>query len=765
MNLHTDTLTPQDLAMFAKCWISPELLALYGVTRVGSQTGAETVGRAGTTEDCAGLLFPIFGLDGTNPIDYLLRRDAPPVERRADGSLKEIGKYLVAPCRGNPLLLPPGTSLVDALDVSLPILIVEGVKKLMAAHRLAMEGVDRPRFLAIGINGVWGFRGKIGRVPGPDGDWRNEKGVIPALHRFEYRSRNVWIALDSDVDANESSARARDALARQCQDWGARTRIVCVPSLPGMTKTGVDDWLAEWGPDAVWAAIRDHATDVVDPEPVPLDLPPLPTLDENFYRHLVPWVGDMVLAMATALEVPPDFVLWMALGILATATQRAFTVRLATPEGESDHQEVLALWTFGALESGNLKSAVLELLRAPLDEWEGERREAAKPQIAAALARLELYEDEKKRLKSRATRADDPDERRLLQEALTTLELTRPIVPSPPRLWAGGDITMERLVSLTAENGECMSVISDEGGVLNIAAGRYSNGVSNIDFLLQGYSGSPVRVDRVGRDKLAINLKHPVVSLVLAVQPSVLRDLLQERPEFRERGFLSRPLFLLPDSTVGRRTFDGPPIPSNVKAAWRGGLRALLAQGDRCDPDRRARLELRVSREGLAEWREMRAVMEYGMADGGEFEELRDWGSKMPGQVARIFATLHCAQHAHGCPEGSPIALATVLPAIMIGAIAAQHAKAAYQLLGISPALKDAQRLWRWIEAERKPTVTAHALLKQFQGRFKTKDKLAPALTLLVNHYYVFPVERIPRPWRPSETYRVNPVLMKGWAT
>ena len=53
-----------------------------------------------------------------------------------------------------------------------------------------------------------------------------------------------------------------------------------------------------------------------------------------------------------------------------------------------------------------------------------------------------------------------------------------------------------------AANNERMSILSDESGILEILAGRYSNGVPNLDLFLQGHAGSPVKVNRGSRPSI-----------------------------------------------------------------------------------------------------------------------------------------------------------------------------------------------------------------------------------------------------------------------
>ena len=81
------------------------------------------------------------------------------------------------------------------------------------------------------------------------------------------------------------------------------------------------------------------------------------------------------------------------------------------------------------------------------------------------------------------------------------------------------DASPEALTSLLAENNGKMSVVSAEGGIFDILAGRYSNGV-NIDTFLKGHAGDSLRVDRRGRPSEYI--AHPALSVLLTIQPAVL---------------------------------------------------------------------------------------------------------------------------------------------------------------------------------------------------------------------------------------------------
>ena len=61
------------------------------------------------------------------------------------------------------------------------------------------------------------------------------------------------------------------------------------------------------------------------------------------------------------------------------------------------------------------------------------------------------------------------------------------------------DITTEKLIRVMSENKGRAAMISSEAGIFDVLAGIYTKSV-NIDVMLKGYSGDPIRVERVGRE-------------------------------------------------------------------------------------------------------------------------------------------------------------------------------------------------------------------------------------------------------------------------
>ena len=174
-NLIGSGLTDADYAALESRWIDRALAARAQLRRVDSLTGAEVISRK--SGDYAGLLIPYFHAESNQVREYRLRRDHPDVEYDFAGNLKVRQKYLSPPGRSNMLYLPPGVSQSLLREPALPIVLTEGEFKTLALWRLANHGTSsRPRFLPVGVSGVYNWRGTIGKTVGQDGILLDVKG-------------------------------------------------------------------------------------------------------------------------------------------------------------------------------------------------------------------------------------------------------------------------------------------------------------------------------------------------------------------------------------------------------------------------------------------------------------------------------------------------------------------------------------------------------------------------------------------------------------
>ena len=241
-------LTEADYTALAGSWITSQLADQAELRRVDAVQGREVLCQK-DTRDCAGILIPYYWPGEPRPFNYRVRRDNPEYSWGKDGKPKPDRKYLGPPKGSNRIYIPPGVTLEQLQDVTIPLAIVEGEKKALALRRLACHETNRPRFIPVAIAGVWNWRGKVGKANGPKGERIDVKGPIADLSRIAWKGRTVLIVFDTDVSTNESVKWARCGIARELATRGAEVQFINLPEDCGVN--GVDDLLAVWGPARV----------------------------------------------------------------------------------------------------------------------------------------------------------------------------------------------------------------------------------------------------------------------------------------------------------------------------------------------------------------------------------------------------------------------------------------------------------------------------------------------------------------------------------
>lgn len=490
-------------------------------------------------------------------------------------------------------------------------------------------------------------------------------------------------------------------------------------------------------------------------ETVPLGPPEPPSLPSDVFGE--GWLRDIVDAVAAATETPRELPAAFALAALATACQGRFVIK-----PEPGYREPLCLWVLAALESGNRKTAVLQAMTRPLVEWEREQGETIRPEIIRVESERKTLEARVQSKRTAAARIKEPAEFSEAMREVAALEAELPVVPTAPRLWTQ-DATPERLAALLAEQDERMAVLSDEGGVFDIIGGRYSNGIPNLDVYLQAHAGAPVRVDRQGRPP--VFLQSPALSMGLSPQPHVIRAL-ADQAAFRGRGLLARFLYLLPPSPLGKRTLQTKPAPDWVVMAYAANLRRLLETPPSIGDDGRPRPHaLHLNREAHSEWKAFARRVESGLADGGQFEHVRDWAGKLPGAAARLAGLLHCSEHTLDDPALHEVSGETMSRALELAALFSCHALMVFDLIGADESLQAARTVWRWVERTRADTFTARECFTALRGTFHRMNRLEPALDVLVERGYLRRVRDTERgQGRPRRMYQVNPSIVERWS-
>jgi hypothetical protein len=241
--------------LLEKSWISRATAEAAGLRRFNDDEAAEILRREQKYSVCyAGIGFP-FRLPESDDIRaWHIRLDNPPLG--PDG--REEHKYLFPPGCRNMFYFPPSLTMAELADNSLPLVFVEGEKKALALDDLAIFETNRRRWITIGLTGVWNWRGVGGRGPNTKGKRVDQKGPIADWGLFPdgaLDTRKVIICFDNDVFKNDQVQNARKALSNLLTELGARVRWVEVPPVP--VKQGIDDFIAEHGPEAALVLFSD----------------------------------------------------------------------------------------------------------------------------------------------------------------------------------------------------------------------------------------------------------------------------------------------------------------------------------------------------------------------------------------------------------------------------------------------------------------------------------------------------------------------------
>ena len=449
--------------------------------------------------------------------------------------------------------------------------------------------------------------------------------------------------------------------------------------------------LSEAQLDKIVKSIARYKQDTGSQNPIPFDdysrLPEFPT-------EVLPLIGrEMVEAVSKVNQVDKGLPGSMYLSVLSTSLSKKVLVDLGT------HKEPVNIYTCPILDPGERKTTTMNLMMAP------------------------VYEYQKK--KAREIIGDDEE----------------------PPIYVVDDITSEALFKVMAENNERMSVVSAEGGIFQIMAGRYNaNGNGNIDVYLKGHAGDPCSIHRISRESQSMD--SPCLTISLAVQRDIIKEIGSNR-QFRGRGLLARFLYSNCIHYSGYRKRQIEKIPDSIKQEFMSHIFGLMKMP----------LELQViklSPDAQQAWDSFYDEVECGMKPGGKLEGIKDWGSKLSGAVARIAGLLHCAEHGEQSINKS-ISVSIVDDSVAIGRYFLEHALATFGLMREEPQVEAAKKILEYLRHHKPNSFKGRDILRN-KNVFKKMDEITSGLRLLVERNYIREKERNTNGYgRPeATTYEVN---------
>ena len=541
-----------------------------------------------------------------------------------------------------------------------------------------------------------------------------------------FKGASVTVVVDRD-EAGKGWARSVQQDLR-----GAVRSIQFVQAAEG--KDAADHLAAGHGVDAFERADLEEATVVPWPEVIPLEEPPIPPMP---LADLPEVLREHVTEVAASYQVSTDLVLVADLAQIATVTQG-----LAVLQVGPDWREELCLYCIGVAPSGERKSAVMEEVSRPIRDYEIEVQQRQASSIQTARALRDVGTKRVDALKKKAA-ASTGEARKAAEAELMVALHEQGASPTPveSRLLAD-DATPQALARLLADHGR-IGLLGAEGGIFETLAGRYEQGVPNIDVVLKAYGGETCRVDRRGSDPLII--RRPLLSMGLLVQPDVVETAARNRA-FVGRGLISRFLLTRPESMVGYRALEDEPVSDRTRVHWLQALRSLAAIG--CPEDGEGsfvhfvqaspRYEMRISSsETRYELDCFRSEVERELRPQvGRYGSIASTASKAPGLAARIAGNLHLL-------EGGSQALQSHIPAVLMRAgcdiarASLEHHLRLFGGLAEDIALRQARLVGAW-GSERPDTWLPQAdilrAVRHRAGAPTSSQDLTAALSVLEDH-------------------------------
>jgi hypothetical protein len=487
------------------------------------------------------------------------------------------------------------------------------------------------------------------------------------------------------------------------------------------------------------------------PTPEPLEEEPTTSFPLD---TLPPWLREWVAAVAEANQVPTDMPAMLALGMCGFALSRR--VRVSPRHGWSEPTNIFVVVV---LNPANRKSSCLSVTVKPLEIMEQQAVEEARPLIAEAASDKAILETRLRQAQSLA--AKPGKEGNSHEAARTAAELAKRLaamkIPELPRYLAD-DVTSERLAGLMCANGGRLAVVSSEGGIFDIMAGKYSaTGMMSIDVYLKGHDGrDPLRVDRMTRTEY---VERPALSVALTIQPEVLSGLM-ERSGFRGRGLLARFFYVLPKSLIGHRKIAPPSVPETTQREYVNRICALFLD-QREDGEEYI---LRFSPEGDQVLREFEARLEPRLGPEGDLSAISDWAGKLAGGVVRIAAILHATELSGSAPPYSgEVSAPTVASACQIGEYLIDHALKAFDQMGGDIVAIRARALLAWLRRDAVEDFTRRDAMRGCGRMFPDVDSLSEPLEFLEQKGWIRPAappeEEGGRGRPPGRRYLVSPHL------
>ncbi|MHB1424763.1 MAG: YfjI family protein [Gemmataceae bacterium] len=409
---------------------------------------------------------------------------------------------------------------------------------------------------------------------------------------------------------------------------------------------------------------------------------------------------------ASALGCDPCYFALPILSVAASMIGNSRTIRL-----KRDWTEPSVIWAAVVGDSGTLKSPAQRLVVSPVYRIQKELLDIYKKEKAAYDAVKAEYEQAIKKAKKDSKPPDD----------------VLPAPPTPGRILTG-DITIEKLGQLLADNPRGMLVCRDELRSWFASFGRYKGqaGGSDLPAWLEFFRAESVIIDRKTGDRPTLLIPRAAVSVCGGIQPGTLARVLT--PEAFESGLAARLLVAMP--TGQRKQWSEAEIVVETQQRYETLLRKLHAlkpeTDEGGDPEP---FVLRLTPEAKQTW-----IIFYGewAAKQADAEgELAAALAKLEAYAARFALIHHIVTRVDVCADDcDPVGRASIEAGITLARWFAYEAERVYAVCKSTDAERDARRLIDYIQG-RGGEITSRRLHLANKSRYPTLGAADAALEAL----------------------------------
>lgn len=459
--------------------------------------------------------------------------------------------------------------------------------------------------------------------------------------------------------------------------------------------------------------------------PVPLTgPPPAPPFPLEGFPD---WLKDMVLGVATFTQTDPTMAGTVALAVLSACAGGRIEVEPAPGWRETSNVFIACV-----ADPGERKSPVHGAMTAPL--WEAEKTLIAKTAATRSeqAALKDITAQRATHLRAAAAKADDAQADQLIADAVAAEQAAEAIVvPTRPCL-ISDDSTPEPLATLMAENGGRMAVLSDEGGIFDMLAGRYSANPW-LEPYLKGHVGNPMRTGRSSRQE---TIARPALTIGVMIQPSVLRKFGTDN-NLVGRGMVARFLLTLPASMAGWRNIDPDPVPQAVRATYHQHIHDLAVTLATWDSPCILRLTPAAQRVRI----DQATQIEHQLRPGGVLRETLSWGNKFTGTALRLATLLHLANNPNDAWE-QDINARIVEAGFQLGWVLFDHYQAAMHTIATDPKTDTTQRVLNVLIDNNMQAFTRREIQRKAHRQLPTAKDAAAALDTLTQLGWIRPQEK-----------------------